>query len=72
MKRQVVFGVDIGGTNIKSGIVDKEGVILHADNTPTDAQAGRDSLLDKLYDIARRYKERAGAEGWSFSATELG
>lgn len=64
MKRKVVFGIDIGGTNIKSGIVDETGAILHADNTPTDAQAGRDSLLDKLYEIARRYKERAAGEGW--------
>jgi glucokinase len=64
MKQQVVFGIDIGGTNIKSGIVDSEGRILHADNTPTEAGAGRDSLLDKLYGIARGYKEKAAAEGW--------
>ncbi|RKN85810.1 ROK family protein [Paenibacillus ginsengarvi] len=67
MKRQVVFGIDIGGTNIKSGIVDASGSILHTDNTPTDARSGRDSLLDKLYAIAGRYKEIATAEGWEAS-----
>ncbi|GAA3410245.1 ROK family protein [Paenibacillus hodogayensis] len=64
MKRQVVFGIDIGGTNIKSGIVDADGSILHTDNTPTDAQAGPASLLGKLYGIAADYKARAEAEGW--------
>lgn len=64
MKRKAVIGIDIGGTNIKSGVVDANGELLRTDNTPTDAQSGRDSLLDKLYGIASRYKEAADAEGW--------
>lgn len=65
MKRQVVIGIDIGGTNIKSGLVDADGRLLHADNTPTDAASGRDSLLEKLYGIAGRYKRIAESEGWT-------
>lgn len=65
MKRDVVIGIDIGGTNIKSGVVDAEGNLLHTDHTPTEAESGRDSLLGKLYELAKRYKKLALAEGWT-------
>ena len=64
MGKRVVFGIDIGGTNIKSGVVDTEGRILRTDNTPTEAKSGRDSLLAKIHGIAAKYKELAAAEGW--------
>lgn len=65
MKREVVIGIDIGGTNIKSGVVDADGLLLLTGSAPTEAASGRDSLLDKLYAIADGYKRQAEAEGWT-------
>ena len=37
MKTEVVSGIDIGGTNTRIGLVDKNGVILFSENTSTHA-----------------------------------
>jgi len=72
LKQSVVFGIDIGGTNIKAGIVDAEGTILHTDTIPTEAKSGRDSLLTKLYEIADRYAALAREKGWEPAALGVG
>lgn len=40
--------VDLGGTNIKAAIVDKENGIIEQTSTPTHAELGRDHLLDRI------------------------
>ncbi len=40
--------VDLGGTNIKAAIVDKEKGIIEQTSTPTHAELGRDHLLDRI------------------------
>jgi glucokinase len=64
MKRRVVIGIDIGGTNIKAGVVDANGSIMRTWNVPTDAAAGTDSLLARLYGIVLRIKDAAAYEEW--------
>jgi glucokinase-like ROK family protein len=41
-------GVDIGGTSIKAGIVDRTGSVSHATEVPTDAVHGRDVIAAGL------------------------
>jgi glucokinase len=73
LKQNVIFGMDIGGTNIKSGIIDAEGNILHTDTVPTEAQTGgRDSRLSKLFDIAERQSAVAKERGWTPIALGVG
>jgi glucokinase len=43
-------GVDIGGTNIKFGIVDEIGKILIAKKTPTESQRGSDAIVASIID----------------------
>jgi glucokinase len=43
-----VIGVDIGGTNIKAGVVDHSGNILARKRTPTEARLGSEAILRKL------------------------
>lgn len=64
MMREVAIGIDIGGTNIKAGIMSKEGEILREETLPTEANGGKEQLLKK---IERIVKEYAG----SISATEF-
>jgi predicted NBD/HSP70 family sugar kinase/putative N-acetylmannosamine-6-phosphate epimerase len=56
-------GIDLGGTNIKSGISSGEGDLLFSAVTPTPASAGRAILLSTLVDIARGCLDDASARG---------
>ena len=47
------IGVDLGGTNIKAAVVDKETGIIEQVTTPTQANLGRDHLLDRIADTVR-------------------
>lgn len=42
------IGVDLGGTNIKAAVVDRETGIIEQVTTPTQANLGRDHLLDRI------------------------
>ena len=45
-----VAAVDLGGTNIKFGLVDVEGNILMRTRRVTDALQGRDEVIGRIYD----------------------
>lgn len=73
MEQEVILGIDIGGTNIKSGILDKDGRILHTLTVPTEARTGsRDTLLSKLFDIAAQQRATAEERGWTPIALGVG
>lgn len=42
------IGVDLGGTNIKAAVVDKDKGIIEQVTTPTQANLGREHLLDRI------------------------
>jgi predicted NBD/HSP70 family sugar kinase/putative N-acetylmannosamine-6-phosphate epimerase len=66
-KRHFV-GIDLGGTNIKSGISSGEGELVLSSVTPTRASAGRAALLSSLVGIARARLEDARARGIAIEA----
>lgn len=43
-----VIGVDLGGTNIKAAVVDKDKGIIERVTTPTQANLGKEHLLDRI------------------------
>lgn len=45
-----VIGVDLGGTNIKAAVVDNEKGIIEQVTTPTQANLGKEHLLDRIGD----------------------
>lgn len=49
-KRRVVIGVDIGGTNTKYGIVDREGQCLASSTMRTDSDHPADQFFGRLYE----------------------
>ena len=51
--QQQVLAIDIGGTLIKTGLVDAAGTVSHARQLPTDAQHGAPHMLARLLDHAR-------------------
>jgi glucokinase len=56
------IGVDIGGTNIKIGIVDEKGKALAHDSFSTDAQAGPQAVVNA---ISQQVKSLVGKAGMS-------
>lgn len=70
--RNVVLGIDLGGTNIKTGIVDESGEVLHHAVTPTHAEQGRDALLGRLHAIIEDFRARCTEAGWLPSGIGVG
>ncbi|HUX62106.1 MAG TPA: ROK family protein, partial [Ignavibacteriaceae bacterium] len=55
--KQVVLGVDIGGTNTVFGLVDEEGNCFLKDEIPTEGHLPADSLLNRLFNtFEKKYK----------------
>ncbi len=57
------LGIDLGGTNIKSGVVDEQGRPLSSASRPTEAERGPEIGLDHLVDAAQRALGASGL-GW--------
>lgn len=47
------IGVDLGGTNIKAAVVEKDNGIIEQVTTPTQANLGRDHLLDRIAETVK-------------------
>ncbi|KUO70612.1 MAG: hypothetical protein APF77_17585 [Clostridia bacterium BRH_c25] len=48
MYKQYWIGVDLGGTNIRTGLMNDAGVILREQKEPTEAYKGSDYVIEKL------------------------
>lgn len=55
--------IDIGGTEIKHGVLDEGETFLIKDKTPTQAWKGGPALLEKALGIAAEYQKHWKAEG---------
>ncbi len=53
-----VIAIDLGGTNIKAGIVDERGRLLEQSSTPTMAHEGPDAVVDRIAGAARELRSR--------------
>jgi glucokinase len=66
------LGIDLGGTNIKSGVVDDSGNPVSSASRPTEADRGPDLGLKNLADAANRAVKASGL-GWdAIQAVGLG
>lgn len=60
MAQQYCVGVDLGGTNIKAGLLDAEGNVLSRLSIPTETERGRDRVVDNIVSAAERAIAQAG------------
>ena len=54
------IGVDLGGTNIAVGLVDKEGQILHQDSVPTGVGRPYEMILKDMADLVKKVVADSG------------
>lgn len=71
MKRLAV-GVDLGGTNIKSGVVTSEGEVLSFQSIPTEAEKGKQRILDNIELGVRNACESADVELTELACVGIG
>ncbi len=57
----MLVGVDLGGTNIKAGLVDDTGRLMEKLSIPTEAHLGRDRIIENICAAAR---DVAGGTEW--------
>jgi glucokinase len=71
-QKQVLIGVDLGGTNIKVGLVSLEGELLVADRVPTDVPAGASAAVARTIDLARKLLKDVGLDDSAVKACGIG
>lgn len=54
------IGIDVGGTGIKTGIVDENGKILHKDSCPTLKERGHEAVIHDMAQLALRVLAESG------------
>ncbi len=57
MAKQLYAGIDLGGTNIKYGLVDRHAEIIYSNSTPTGS--GRQVILKQFAAIASELEQIA-------------
>ncbi|MBI1987023.1 MAG: ROK family protein [Nitrospinae bacterium] len=59
-ERVRAVGVDLGGTNIRAILVDRQGTILWRERGPTDAHLGPETVIDNIVSLVSHVLERKG------------
>ncbi|MBP2621011.1 ROK family protein [Streptococcus panodentis] len=65
------IAIDIGGTNIKYGLIDEAANLLEAHEMPTEAHKGGPEILRKVEKIAAGYLEQGKAAGICISSAGM-
>jgi glucokinase len=65
-------GIDLGGTNIKGGVVDGAGKVIHFDSIETEGEKGRDHVLDRIALLALKVRDAAKLPRDAIAAVGIG
>jgi len=71
-QQEVYAGIDIGGTSIKFGLVDKSGKVLHRQQRPTLADRGATPLLHLVTNIGEQLMYHAAEEDYDVRTLGVG
>lgn len=70
-QNRLFLGIDLGGTNIKAGVVNDDGVPLGFSSVPTESQHGPDHGISQMVLAAHRALQTAGATREQLTAVGL-
>lgn len=59
----VAVAVDVGGTGIKCGLVDRDGQVRHTERRPTGRERGPEAVVETIVAAARDLATKADAKG---------
>lgn len=66
------IGIDVGGTNLKAGLVDERGAILAVERTPLGIFRGPEPFAETLAELAGAVLHKGGAEPGDISYVGMG
>jgi len=66
MEKKLYVGVDLGGTNVRSGLVDEDGAILNRDERKTRARESAEAPLNQIVDSITE-----AVRGWSADISDI-
>jgi glucokinase len=69
---KTVIGVDLGGTNIVSAVVDEKGRVLGKDKRPTEAPLGAVGVMNRIADSVKAASENSGLPWKSHQGIGIG
>lgn len=72
MRQELCIGVDLGGSNLRLALSNREGRVLARCAEPTLPAAGLDPLLARLLSALKRLREEALKQGATVAAVGLG
>ena len=68
----VVIGVDLGGTNVKLGLVAADGRVIRRHGVPTEAHEGPEAVATRLCGAARELMDGAGVDAGGVGGVGVG
>ncbi len=71
-RRALNIGVDIGGTNIKLGLIDSDGRILHQTKTPTVPERGSDAIIASIVSALKELLQEASLHPEDLTSIGIG
>lgn len=69
---EVLIGIDLGGTNVKTAVVSRAGEVLGKDSRPTRASEGPDVVIDMMAESAEAALSQAGVAQSTVLAAGIG
>ncbi|MBN1346801.1 MAG: ROK family protein [Phycisphaerae bacterium] len=72
MPKRCFVGIDLGGTNIKGGVVDEDGKVLCKRSIRTEAENGPDHVIDLMAQLVERVIAEAGLTKSQVEAVGIG
>ncbi len=66
------IGIDLGGTNIKAGVIDENWKIINRASIPTEANKGQDHVLSRMSAVARQVAREANLRDDQIEAVGVG
>lgn len=69
---QVALGIDLGGTDIKAGTVDRTGRVLQRWKKSTEARGGAQVILQRMLELAQEIIEQSKGEGMEIVGIGIG
>ena len=72
MKKNLLIGIDLGGTNIAAGLVSESGEVLGKVSIPTSSERGSESIIEGLSEACEVLQKEAGFDRADLKAIGIG
>lgn len=59
MRSELAIGIDLGGTNIKGGLLDRDARLVEHESIETQADGGRDHVIERIVGLIELLRQRS-------------